>query len=355
MAEFRTVVVGAGTIADAWLPPLLARGDVEIVGIAEAVAERSQVLVERYRLACGTWRNVSEAIKHTGASLVIDITPPDAHRAVAVSALEAGCDVLGEKPLAGSLADARAIVAAARASGRRHAVMQNRRFAPGMRALRRGIAAGLIGRPTFVCADRFLAAHHYGGFREEQMTSPLLLDMAVHTFDQARFVIGEHPVSVFCAEFNPAGSWYAGDAAATCTFEFADGTVFSYRGSCVSEGFPTSLDSSWRITGTRGTVLWDGAGQPSGEVAVATAAQPYSLPTQPADWPRADISADPTHHAGAINELLDSLAAGQTPETDCADNLISLAMVFAAIESGRRHAVVYIDEIAPPDRRDGRA
>ena len=40
------------------------------------------------------------------------------------------------------------------------------------------------------------------------MESPLLLDMAIHTFDQARFITGADALSVYCHEFNPAGSWY---------------------------------------------------------------------------------------------------------------------------------------------------
>ena len=52
-----------------------------------------------------------------------------------------------------------------------------------------------------------------GGFREE-MDSPLLVDMAIHTFDAARYVTGGDPVSVLCTEFNPPWSWYRGAASA---------------------------------------------------------------------------------------------------------------------------------------------
>ena len=61
-------------------------------------------------------------------------------------------------------------------------------------------------------ADFFIGAH-FGGFRDE-MAHVLLLDMAIHTFDQARKILGADPVSVYCHEFNPAGSWYAGASSA---------------------------------------------------------------------------------------------------------------------------------------------
>ncbi|WP_169747806.1 Gfo/Idh/MocA family protein [Pseudonocardia acaciae] len=336
---FRAVVVGAGMAADFWLPPLCARDDVQITAIVEIDPARGSSLIERYGLGCEQYPQVATAVTETDANLVVNLTPPAAHRAVAEEALAAGCDVFGEKPVAESLADARAITASARAAGRRYIVMQNRRFAPGMRALREGIAAGLIGRPTFVCADMFVAPHHYGGFREETMEHPLLLDMAIHTFDQARFLIGADPVSVYCHEFNPAGSWYLGNAAASCVFEFGDGTVFSYRGSWVGEGCATSFDATWRVTGTAGSVLWDGVGAPRGEAALRSDSR-YFWPTERVGWPNPELDRDATHHSEAIEATLNTLRAGGCPETDSADNIPSLAMALAAIISGRERRLV---------------
>lgn len=77
---------------------------------------------------------------------------------------------------------------------------------------------------------RLLLAPHFGGFREE-MDNVLLLDMAIHTFDAARYVAGRKPLTVYCVERNPKGSWYRHGASANAIFEFSDDIVFSYRGS----------------------------------------------------------------------------------------------------------------------------
>lgn len=89
------------------------------------------------------------------------------------------------------------------------------------------------------------------------MDHPLIVDMAIHTFDQARFISGTDPISVYCHEYNPPGSWYKGNAAAICIFEMSDGSVFTYRGSWAAEGQNTSWESAWRVTGSEGTALWD--------------------------------------------------------------------------------------------------
>ncbi|UUZ97687.1 Gfo/Idh/MocA family oxidoreductase [Paenibacillus sp. P25] len=189
---------------------------------------------------------------------------PDSHAAVTTAALELGCDVFGEKPMSTSMAEAHRLVELAGKRGRTYAVMQNRRYLPQIRAFRDLVVSGAIGQVGFVNADFFLGPH-FGGFRDA-MESPSLLDMAIHTFDQARLITGKDPVSVYCHEFNPPGSWYAGNASAVCIFEYEDGGVFCYRGSWCSEGSPTSWEADWRISGSKGTARWDGTTAPYAEV-----------------------------------------------------------------------------------------
>ena len=246
----------------------------------------------------------------------------------------ARCHVLGEKPIAKTLEDAQALVRAAKEAGRTYAVMQNRRFEHGIRTLRDGLAAGRIGSVTTLACD-FFKAPHYGGFRDA-MESPLLVDMAIHQFDQARLLAGAEPVAVSCHEFNPVGSRYRGGAAAVCTFELADGSVFSYRGSWSAEGFGTSWNGSWRVVGTAGTALWDGEGDPVAEIACAPEEPALLYPVEHAEWERTWDG--PTGHAGCLDEMLTALVDGRRPETDASDNLKSLAMVLAALASASEGA-----------------
>ena len=109
--------------------------------------------------------------------------------------------MLSEKPMAETLADARDLVARAKAAGRIHAVVQNRRYLAGVRRIARALRSGAIGAITSVHADFFLAPH-FGGFREE-MDHVLLLDMAIHGFDALRCMTGLAASGVYCREWNP--------------------------------------------------------------------------------------------------------------------------------------------------------
>ena len=332
MSLFRAVLVGCGNMSHAWLGLLAGRDDVEIVGLVDpdtAAAERKK---GKYELAAGVYADLGEALGATAPDLLLDVALPETRHQIVTTALAAGCNVLSEKPMAATLDEARDLVRAAEAADRTFSVLQNRRYLKPMRALREVVTGGAIGRPGFVGADFFMG-HHVSGFRAT-MEHPLLHDMAIHTFDQARFITGADPVSVYCQEFNLEGSWFEGDASAICVFELTGGIVFCYRGSWTAEGARTSWEASWRVTGSAGTAIWDGENEPyavlpEGEVQRGNLWRDERRVEALTHW-----SGLP-HHAGCLGEMLAALVEGRPAETDCRDNVKSIAMVFAAIESAR--------------------
>ncbi len=341
-AEYRIALAGCGGMANEWVGYVLKQRDAEIVALVDIRLESAENMAVKHGLTVPVFTDIKQAIEQTGANLVFDVTVPSSHFNIARTSLELGCNVFSEKPLAETLGQCNEIVAIAERTGRSHAVMQNRRYDPRIRALRKQIESGTIGRIGYVGASFFLAPH-FGGFRDA-MDSPLLLDMAIHTFDQARFISGADPVTVYCQEFNPPGSWYAGNAAAVCIFEMSDGSVFSYQGSWCAEGAPTSWEASWRIHGEKGAIIWDGLGMPYAEVVDTKDAAGKFIN----DYVRVEGEAanmEETFHQGCLQEMFLSLSEVRPAETDCRDNIYSMAMVFGALESARTGRKLEIAEM----------
>lgn len=339
MRKFRVVVVGCGGMAHTWIQYAKSRPDTEIVALVDVYKEATEKMKKQYQLDVLVETDVARAIKETNANLVFDITVPTSHKDVTITALQLGCHVFGEKPMGASIQEAKEMVKAAEESGLSYFVMQNRRYHPHIRALRDFVQAGKIGDLSWLTANFFLAPR-FGGFREE-MASPLIIDMAIHTFDQARFILKANPVSVYCHEFNLKGSWYKGNASAICIFEMDNGTVFSYQGSWSAIGAPTSWESSWRLIGSKGTALWDGTAPPYAEIAKTKDDQflPELENIQiPLDWNGQE------GHDGCLDEMFQALKDGRKAETDCTDNLYSIAMVYAAVESAKTGEKINIDE-----------
>ncbi|UJW86890.1 Gfo/Idh/MocA family protein [Devosia sp. SL43] len=340
---FKAVLAGCGAMSKGWLSavaehPLL-KGRVEIVGLVDLHQPTAEARATEFGLADAVIGSDLDAVlAATKPDLLFDVVVPSARAGVVATALKHGCHVLSEKPMAASLEAGRDLVAQAAAAGRVHAVVQNRRFISGVRRIRRMIESGVLGEVTALHCDFFIGAH-FGGFREE-MENVLLLDMAIHTLDAARFMAGVAPKAVYCLETNPRGSWYGHGAAANAIFEFEDGVVFNYRGSWAAEGANTSWESAWRIVGTKGTLLWDG--YDAFEAKVVAGDEGFFRELKTVDVPEpADI--DQTHgHASVLAEFLDAIEAGRSPETASNDNIKSLAMVFAAIESAKTRQRVTI-------------
>ncbi|MFD2649658.1 Gfo/Idh/MocA family protein [Devosia albogilva] len=333
---FTAVLAGCGSMSRGWLSALaehpLLRGRVAIVGLVDLDTSMASERAAEFGLSEAiVGNNLDQVLSQTKPDLMFDVVTPAARADVVTTGLRHGCHVLSEKPMAASLEAARTLLAAAKAAGRLHAVIQNRRFIAGVRRIRRLLDSGALGELTSLNCDFFIGAH-FGGFRED-MDNVLLLDMAIHTLDAARFMAGKAPRAVYCLETNPRGSWYRHGAAANAIFEFDDDVVFNFRGSWCAEGANTSWEGSWRITGSRGTLLWDGADQFDANVVAGDSG--FLRELAPIEVPL-PLEADETHgHASVIADFLEAIETGRQPETAGPDNIKSLAMVFAAIESAR--------------------
>ncbi|GAA1939171.1 Gfo/Idh/MocA family protein [Kitasatospora viridis] len=332
----RVVLVGAGGMGRTWLHTLQAADRVELAGVVDldaALARR--VVTEELGEAAGApvvvGTSLREVAPRCAADAVINVTVPAAHLPVTLEALDLGLPVLGEKPLADGLAAAATLVRAAEQAGELFMVSQNRRYDRHLWSLRHHAAQ--LG-PVGVLTQEFFKAPRFGGFRDA-MAHPLILDMAIHNFDAARFVLDADPVAVYCEEYNPPWSWYAGDAASTAVFEMTGGTRFVYTGSWCSEGLETSWNSRWRLSAAGGSALWDGETAPVAQYADGRPddARP-TVPLPPAE-----------NTAGALAEFVEALRTGRVPMGECHDNLLSLAMVYAAIASSRTRSRVEIADV----------
>jgi predicted dehydrogenase len=333
---YNVVLCGCGAMAKGWLRAVQSTPDLRdalrITGLVDLNESVAQALAAEFDLAgvvIGT--DLETILDQTAADIVFDVVIPAARHSVVTTALAHGCHVLSEKPMASSMEEAADLLQAAAKADRVHSVVQNRRFISGVRRMRRMVESGAIGDVTGIHCDFFIGPH-FGGFREK-MDNVLLLDMAIHTFDAARYVSGKTPLSVYCLETNPPGSWYAHGASANAVFRFSDDAVFTYRGSWCAEGERTSWESAWRIVGTKGMLTWDGEDAFKASVAgsddgLLRGAEPVEVPPPSRD--------EETHgHASVIADFLTAIRTGRAPETAGEDNIRSLAMVFGAIESAR--------------------
>lgn len=181
MGRLRAAVVGVGHLGRFHAEKYAALPDVTLVAVVDRDAERAAAVAE----ALG----VRALTDHRALAGLIDCAsvavPTQDHARVALDLLAAGIDVLVEKPLAMTVAEATAIVEAAERAGRVLQVGHLERFNPALRA-----AAEVITRP------RFLECHRLAPFVDRGTDVDVIRDLMIHDLDVIQSFVRAEVVAV---------------------------------------------------------------------------------------------------------------------------------------------------------------
>lgn len=335
----RVVVVGAGSMGSWWAREIGASEVAELVGVADLVEGAPQRVIDQSGAAdpaaVAVGADGVDLALELGADLIVNPTVPVAHHPVTVKALHAGIPVLGEKPVTETLPEAISLLAHAELTGVPFMVSQSRRFFRQVRQLRSFVAAH---GPTVMTSAFFSLFTEMDGFRRTQ-DHPLLRDMGIHAFDTARYILDADPVAVTARGTRPEWSVYHHDATVSATFEMSDGSLFAYHGTWNARGLPTWWNSEWRIGAQHGSATWDGTGTP----VVGTEDEEETARLQAAI--DAETAPEPDQIAASLVECVSALREGRTPMCEIHENVLSFAMVEAAVTAVERGERVEIDEL----------
>lgn len=186
MDEIKVGIVGAGYIGGVHAGVLARDERVVLAAVHDVADERAR------RLASSSGARVAASAEELidGVDAVYVTTPNTLHTALAVAAARAGRHVFCEKPLATNMADARAVLDAAEASGGVFQVGHNRRFAPVYATLKRMISEGAAPHSAHVKMNRGeLMKPEWVG--DPAVTGGFLYETTIHMFDMLRFLFGE--------------------------------------------------------------------------------------------------------------------------------------------------------------------
>jgi len=183
--DLRIAVVGAGRMGRRHLEACLGADGVCAVA---GVDPRPAVRAELEALGLATFEDVPGLLAAGGFDAAVIATPSDRHRGLVQALAASGRPVLCEKPCGLTSAEAARASSAAEAAGVLVQVGYWRRFVPELAGLRRRIAAGDLGRLLLVSCHQWDELPPGEEFR--QHSGGIAIDMAVHEFDQLRWLTG---------------------------------------------------------------------------------------------------------------------------------------------------------------------
>ena len=141
----RVGIIGCGMIAKAHIPPILRLRGVEVVGVSDLDEERAREVARQYEIR-HVYRDASSMLKEMRPEVVHILTPPGTHKELSIQAMEAGCHILVEKPMALNVKDADEMIAAARHNRITLGVTHNFLFNPAVMEAKNLVGRGAIGR-----------------------------------------------------------------------------------------------------------------------------------------------------------------------------------------------------------------
>ncbi|HEU4324122.1 MAG TPA: Gfo/Idh/MocA family oxidoreductase [Roseiflexaceae bacterium] len=270
---------------------------------------------------------------------VVDIcTPTDQHAELALAAAAAGRQIVCEKPLARTLDEGRAVLAACRAAGVRLLVAHVVRFFPEYALARARVAEGAIGRPAVLRLARGSyrpARPQDNWFVDQDRSGGLLLDLMIHDYDYARWVAGEvtQVYARHVAGVHPDASLDYGLAILT----HASGAITHVAGSWAYP--PPTFRAGLEIAGETGLIACD-----------TTSTEPLELllAQERADAPAVALPPDAlgeNPYTTQIRSFYETLTHGRPTRVTAEDGLAALQIGLAAVESARTGRAVRLEPL----------
>ncbi|MEP6900824.1 MAG: Gfo/Idh/MocA family oxidoreductase [Actinomycetota bacterium] len=324
---------------------------IEIVAGCDVDAAARQTAKEKLGLP-EIFDDPQKMIAATAPDIVSICTPPAFHIEQSLMALESGCHVFCEKPLAESLAEVDQLILAARKANRQ--VVVNNQF-PFMNIHRAAKAA--IGTPEF---GRLLFLQAWQIFHPDEMTEAdwrgrlkrrLCFEFGIHVFSLVRYFFDDEPTAISAQMPNPLTKFHS-DALNLITLEFADGRAASIILNRLSSAPERYLDM--RLDGENASVHTSIGGEVRLEAGIHTR---QKLPflgfnfvkggkavlqngTKSKIIAKDGINPFASSTQYHFNNFVDALKNGTEPPGTAADNRKTLALVFAAYDAAEARKTI---------------
>lgn len=195
MKQVRAVVIGCGDMGRNHAREWKSAPDCSVVAVFDPDTQRAIALgTEMGAQVAASWQ---EAVARADADVVSVCTPVCDHAPVALAAIAAGKHVLVEKPIALTVADARAMIEAAAGRGVHLGVSYQYRGTAKYRKVRELIEKGAVAGPLFARFSDVREVRPKTAMHRRSMNGGPIVDMAGHYFDLMRYWTGREPESVY--------------------------------------------------------------------------------------------------------------------------------------------------------------
>jgi predicted dehydrogenase len=356
--SYKMIQVGTGGQGRAWcrrfLPPNIQDGLIEVVAAVDIAPEMLANAQTYLGLPPGRcYTDLEKAFNENPADFCTVVVPPAFHEQVVDVALAHDMHILSEKPIADTLAASARIAAKVKRAGVKMGVTMSHRFDQDKTTLRQALRSGRYGAIDYLVCRFTCDMRKYGSwgasFRHE-MQDALMIEGSVHHLDILADLAGARCDTLYAQTWNPAWGEYGGDSQGLVMMHFENGARAFYEGAKSNAIELNGWSQEYiRAECEFGTLIMDhrrvelfayDATQKSRRVREG---QGETLPL---------IEQPKWANTWLVEKFVRWLDGGEPMETNVEDNLQSVALIFAAIESSRTGQPIKVQAMLDRVRRE---
>lgn len=339
----RVGIIGTGGIADAHIEGYRAFPEqCEIVALADVVPGKAAQKAQAFALhRAEPFDDPLEMIARAGLDVVSVATPPSTHAALAIAALDAGVHVLVEKPMAPSLEECDAMLAAQERSGKLLSVVAQNRFRDDLMTLKEVVDSGLLGSISHVRVDSawWRGLPYYDLWWRgtwEKEGGGCTLNHAIHHIDLLLWLLGR-PTEVTAMLANAQHDNAEVEDLSVAIFRYERGLAqltssvvhHGEEQEIVIQGANARVSQPFRVVAERSRA--DGFPERGGDTELVARIEALAAGHEPLEH---------RGHEGQIGDFLTAVRDGRPPIADGVDGRNAVEMVTAIYKAGFERQMV---------------
>lgn len=331
-------LIGCGRIAPNHIKAAQAAEELglEISAICDIQPEKTEALAERFGLeTVPRYTDYKKMLDEISPELVAVATESGSHAAVALDCIAAGCNVIIEKPIALSLADARRVIAAADAAGVLVCTNHQNRFNRSVIAARAAIDSGSMGRMMHGSVhviwgrdrDYYASGDWRGTWRAD---GGALMNQCIHGIDLLCWLMGGRPVEVTAMTARMNHDYIEAEDVGMALLRFDNGAIGMIEGTVNT--YHADMEETLFLFGSTGTVKLGGKAanrvdfwSVRGDSRDAAAVNDEAEAALPGVYGRG--------HVPLYADVVDAILTHRAPRVTAADGMAALEVVLAIYKS----------------------
>lgn len=344
MNKLKFALIGCGRIAPNHMRAFLNnQEELELVGVCDIIPEKMDEFLSCYKIPeeeiekIGKYQDYRELLHREKPQLIAIATDSGSHAEIALDCIEAGSNLIIEKPIALSLRDADEIIKSAKEKGVIVSACHQNRFNKSIQKIRAALEAGKFGRLLYGTAhvrwnrgkEYFMQAPWRGTWEKD---GGALMNQCIHNIDLLRWMMGDEIEEVFAYTDRLNHPYIEAEDLGLALVKFKNGAYGMIEGT--TNVYPTNLEETLYLFGEKGTV------KAGGKSVNLIEEWRFADDTEDDEEVKAKFAENPPNvygygHIPLYKDVIKSIKNKHRPYIDAEDGRRALELVLAIYKSAK--------------------